>query len=344
MIRWGSRTWQAWVAYWDEREPPVVLGLVRILFAACVVADFATIGRLGLVHPLMTVAEVGGLSDALLRDSIPLYHRLLPGLVESGWILWGVLLASSLTLLLGLYTRVSAAVLLVAWAQYASLEPYGDRGVDMLCRLVLAVLVFAPADRWGSVDAWRRTGSVWGSGAPEPSWARKLLVGQLVLVYFTAGITKVGVTWWPWGHASALYYALQDPAVAAFDFGFLRQMAWFRVAQVGALTTLLYQISYPTVLLLMWWRRHPGRGGPIAAFCSRYRLELLWIGAGALFHVVLATVMNLGTFPWVMLALYPVWFSATEWQEIGRGVRNLLLACIVGASPDGQGGWRRRSR
>lgn len=323
MMSWLQRTWSRWVDFWDEREQPYAIALVRILLGLCLVYDFGYIASLGLVEPLFGVAEVGGLSDGAMRDKTPLFYDILPATTGSAWLLWGTLFTASVTFTLGLFTRTSALVLVVAWVQFAAIMSYSDRGIDTLCRLVLAMMVFSPAGAWASLDAWRRTGSVWGNGEPEPAWARKLLIGQLVLMYFSAGMLKTGYSWWPWGGSTALYFALQDPAVGAYDFTWLRDApVSFFLVQLGAFATLVYQWTYPVVLLLMWWRRNPGRGGAVAAFANRWRLEFLWVGTGALFHLILALVMNLGIFPWAMLALYPVWLHPREWKQLWEGVRN----------------------
>ena len=314
----------------DEREHPRSVALVRILLGLCLVYDFGLIGQLGIVDALFGVAESGGLSDAYMRDELPWYYEVMPGTVSSARGLWVVLMVGSITLTLGWMTRLSALVVLVAWIQFAFILPYSDRGIDSLCRMILALLVFAPAGQWLSVDAWRRTGSMWGDGALELAWARKLIIGQLVLMYFSAGILKSGLTWWPWGGASALYFALQDPAVGAFNYPFLRYQPFFFFTQVGATTTLAYQLTYPVVLLLMWWRRNPGHGGWVAAFANRYRLEFLWVFTGGLFHLILAATMELGIFPWAMLALYPAFLHPREWAAVWETVRNVALGAISG--------------
>lgn len=323
-----ARLWERVVAFWDEREPPWALGLVRILLGLCLVYDFGYIAVLGMVDGLFGVAEIGGLSDALMRDTLPWYYDVVPATAQTARLLWGVLLGASITFTLGLFTRTSALVIVVAWVQFAGILPYADRGIDTLCRMVLCLMVFAPSGAWASVDAWLSTGSVWGDGSLKLAWARKLLMGQLVLMYFSAGILKTGFTWWPWGGSTALYFALQDPAVGAYEFTWIRSQPAFFLVQMGAFTTLLYQWTYPVVLLLMWWRRHPGRGGWLGGLANRYRLEFLWVGTGALFHVILAVVMNLGIFPWAMLALYPVWLHPREWKSLWEAARNLVWSWL----------------
>ncbi|MBX2802990.1 MAG: HTTM domain-containing protein [Myxococcales bacterium] len=321
-----QRWWHAWVDFWDEHEHPRSIALVRIALGLCVLYDFLEIWRLGLVVPLFGVTEVGGLSDALLREGTPLYYALVPATVGSAQILHACIVVAAISFTLGFFTRTSALVLVVAWSQFASILPYSDRGIDSLCRLVLTVFAFARAGGWLSVDAWIRTGTVWGDGQLVAAWPRRLLIGQLVLMYFSAGILKTGITWWPMGDFAALYYALQDPAVAAYDFSFARHQPYYFVTQLGTATTMLYQLTYPLVFLLMWWRRHPERAGRWGQWANRYRLEFLWIGTGATFHVVLAGVMNLGIFPWAMLALYPSWLHPDEWVQLHARLRRRWAA------------------
>jgi hypothetical protein len=316
--------WRDWADFWDEREHPASLSLVRVLLGACWTYDLFHIWRMDLVLPLFGVGEIGGFSDALMRDDTPLFYRIFPGTEWAARGLHATMALSALSILVGFFTRTSCLVLLCTWAMFVDVLPYADRGIDTLSRLALIVLMFSSAGSWLSADAYMRTGSVWGTGEHILASPRRLLVLQLVLMYFAAGASKVGVTWWPMGHAAALYFALQDPAVAAWDFSYLRDQPFFFFSQVGTTGTMLYQWTYPTVLLLMWFRRNPGRGGRLAAFAVRWRLEWLWIGIGGIFHFALAVTMNLGIFPWAMLAMYPVWFHPEELLWLGRTLRARL--------------------
>jgi hypothetical protein len=313
------QAWKDWEAFWDEREHPISMALVRILLGLCWVYDLLNIWRLDLVIPLFGVGEVGGFSDALMREAgPPLFYRILPGTEASAIGLHAVMTLAALSITVGVFTRTSCLVLLVAWAQFVEILPYADRGIDTLSRLALLVLMCSGAGKTLSVDAVARTGRLAGDGTPIFAYARRLLILQLVVMYFGAAVQKVGITWWPMGHFAALYYSLQDPAVAAWDFSYLRQQPYFFLTQVGTAGTILYQGSYPLVLLLLWWRRHPYSGGRIARFANRWRLEWIWILIGGFFHVALAVTMNLGIFPWAMLALYPIWLTPDEWLAVFR--------------------------
>lgn len=323
--------WATWVAFWDETEHPVSLSLVRILLGACWTYDLFHMWRLDLVIPLFGVGEVGGFSDALMRDNTPLYYRLFPGTVWSAQVLHAAMALSSLSIFFGFFTRTSCLVLITTWAMFVDVLPYADRGIDTLSRLTLIVLLFSSSGQYLGMDALIRTGSLWGDGdkARILCAPRRLLVLQLVLMYFAAGASKIGITWWPMGHYAALYFALQDPAVAAWNFSYLRSQPFFFFTQIGTSVTMLYQWTYPMVLVLAWWRRNPGRGGRFAAWATRVRLEWVWIGIGGIFHLTLAMTMNLGIFPWAMLALYPVWFLPDELLAIGHRIRDAFARRVA---------------
>ncbi|MEQ1565712.1 MAG: HTTM domain-containing protein [Myxococcota bacterium] len=315
-----ARAWADWEAFWDEREHPISLVLVRILLGACWLYDFVNIWRLRLVIPLFGVAEVGGFSDALMRENTPWFYQLFPGTPLTARLLHAAMTLAALCLTVGFGTRISAAVLLFCWATFVEVIPYADRGIDTLSRLTLIVLMFSQAGRAWSVDALIRTGSFFGDGNSIPAWPRRMLILQLVLMYFSAGVSKVGLTWWPMGHFAALYFALQDPAVAAWDFSYVRRQPFFLMTQIGSAGTMVYQWTYPMVLVLMWGAR-TGRGGCALQWAVRHRLEWVWIAIGGVFHGALAISMNLGIFPWAMLALYPIWVRPDEFLALAERVR-----------------------
>jgi hypothetical protein len=319
--------WTRWVGFWGEQEHPRSLGAVRVLLGLCWVYDLLHVWNVGLVLPLFGVHPAGGLADAWYRDDKPLIYDLLPPLAEVAYGHHLVMTLAAVAFTLGFFTRTSALVLLVAWAQWAWVLPYTDRGIDVLSRIVLFGMVFAPAGATWSLDALWRTGSVFGRADDRVgAWARRLLLVQIVWMYFSAGILKTGLSWWPMGGCLALYYALQDPAVAAFDFGFARHAPWLQITQIGTLGTLIEQWTYPAVLWLMWLRYTADRGGRLREVLNRHHYEWLWIAAGLMFHLSLALVMNLGIFPWAMLALYPAFFHpddlAAGWRRVTGWARS----------------------
>lgn len=327
----AGRLWTGWARLWAGTEHPRTLALVRILLGAVIAWDFVEIGRLGLVVPLMAGPDAGGMSVAVTRVAPPWFTAVFGGSVGAAFGLYALLVGACAAFTAGAGTRVAAAVLVLAWAQFARILPAADRGIDTLCRDVLLVYVFAQGGAWASVDARIRTGSWWGDGSEVPAWPRKLLILQLVAMYFLAGVQKSGIHWYPPGHLAALYFILQDPAIARYDFRWLGGQPWFALTQLGTAATVVFQDSYPIVLVLRWLRATSDRGGRLRAFAVRYpRLEWLWIGTGAMFHVSLAVTCELGIFPFAMLALYPAWLHPDQLAAIAPG---WLRRLTVGAPP-----------
>jgi hypothetical protein len=306
--------WQEIVRFWGETEAGTSMALVRIGVALCVVYDLLHIWRLQLVVPLFVAEEYGGWSHVLSRSSWPPWTYLFGASEASGVALHAAMTLAAVALVVGFRTRTAAAALLLLWIQWTGILPTGDRGIDQLIRNILVVMVLGDFGRTLSVDALARTGR-WIDPTPTPAWPRRLVLGQMILMYTSAGFMKSGLTWWPMGGFAALYFALQDPSVAAYDFAWTRDQPWFFFTQIGTASTIVYQCTYPLVLLLFWWRRYPERAGRIGRIANRYRLEWIWLIVGAWFHVNLGLVMNLGIFPWAMLALYPAWFSADDWHR-----------------------------
>jgi hypothetical protein len=299
VIRW-------WVDAWSREERPEVLGLVRAGVGFVILGDLLEVWRLGLVVPLMAGPAAGGLAggrggwwaDLVGTDA-----------AAAGW-LHLAMVGLALALALGLGSRVAAFGLMLLSAQWAQLLPEGDRAIDLLLRNALLVLALSSAGEAWSVDAWLSTGSARGSGRPRPAWPRYLLVLQIVVMYFTAGVQKYGQHWWPWGGFSALYVILHDWSYARGSFDWLGHEPFYASTRLATAVTLVWQWSYPIVLLHYFPPTRPA--GRFRAAFERYRMHWWWIAIGALFHVLIAATMQLGIFPYGMLALYPVFLHPDE--------------------------------
>lgn len=305
-----------WIALWDRREAPTVLAAVRIGVGIVLLLDFLTLWRLGLVVPLMAGHEHGGLSRMAGTSGEPWWYTLFGDSVASAqWLHVGLVLAS-LCMTLGWFSRASALVLMLLYAQTEQILPEADRAIDMLLRNVLMILGLSSCGATWSLDALWRTGRLQGDGEPVPAWPRYLLVVQIVVMYFTAGVQKYGQHWWPWGGYSALYVILQDWAMARARFGWLEHQPLYAFTQLSTFVTMVFQWTYPIVLVHYF----PGRGAPgrLRRAFERYHLHWVWIGVGGIFHVGIALTMELGIFPWGMLALYPVFAHPDEWAALFR--------------------------
>jgi hypothetical protein len=325
------RRWQGWVALWDHHEHPRSLALIRIGLGLCLLWDYAWMALLGLVVPILGAEGGGGWARVADRGShVPLVWQVLPETPGSAWLIWAAVVVCILGVVLGVAFPVSALGFVLLSAQTAQTLDAADRGIDTLIRNVMLLLAFSGAARTWSVDAWWRTGSWRGDGRDVPAWPRHLLIVQLVIMYFIAGIAKIGSGWTPLASYSALYVILQDVAVTRFDWSFLAHPVLYRITQICTAVTISWEYSSPLVLLMYWYRHTPDRPGRLRAFANRHRLHWWWLAVGVIFHVLIAVSLNLGIFPFAMLALYPCFVHPDEWWWVRKDARASEAPDVVG--------------
>jgi Vitamin K-dependent gamma-carboxylase len=304
-----------WIGLWSREEHPRSLALIRLIFGGVVLVDFLRLGQLGLVRSLFAAKEAGGLGDPLSRAELPWLYALLREGEAAAWLGWGICTASALLIALGLGTRLAAAALVLFWAQLALALPPSDRGIDMLMRNVALVLVFADSGATWGLGCRLRHGT-WS--APEAqrvsSWPRYLLLVQLVIVYFAAGVSKVATSWLPMGGWSALYIAMLDPAFQRVPEGWLRPL--YPLTQVGTLSTWLWEWSAPLLLLAMHFRDTRLRPGRLRAWMNRVEFLHLYLLIGATFHLGTHLTLQLGIFPFAVMALYPAAWHPDELRAL----------------------------
>ena len=302
------KLWSNFVALMDEREPATRLAMVRIALGVVLLCDLFWVEYYDLVTWLWGTTEQGGVGTASLWDMPPWSMRLLGE--HTATVMFAVVALSAFTFTLGLFTRFSNFVLLIAYAQLAAIMPTSDRGIDMIFRATLVILLFSRCGKTLSLDARRRTGAFVDESA-APAWPRHLIVLQLVWVYFTAGVHKTQSAWWPAGELSALWRVLHDPHFARFDATLLSQhVSWtYPMTQLGTAGTMIFEVLAPLFLLALYYRRTAHRPGRVRALFNRLRVREAWLLLGVSLHLGLLLTINLGIFPLGMLALYPVFLK-----------------------------------
>ncbi|MFN0250715.1 MAG: HTTM domain-containing protein [Kofleriaceae bacterium] len=321
-----SGVWVAWVAFWDRRESPTALALVRILVGVSVVGDLANTLARGLVTPLYSTAgyanAYGGWGRVLGDDPGP--------------VLFAIVLGAAIAMTLGAATRVACIVFALAGAQLAYIAPDADRGIDMIVRIVALVLALSMSHARWSVDAFvmRRVGRP--MPAEVPAWPRYLLMLQLVWIYFSGGLNKSGAEWGPLGGFRALENIVTDPNIARLPAGWIAPLT--PLARVATAATMVFELGAPLYLIAYYFadtrarlaeqlaRVGAGRVRRVFEVHVRRVFEVLrvrwvWIALGACFHVGIAITLRLGMFPYAMLALYPVLLRPEELAAIAARVR-----------------------
>lgn len=292
-----------WVAFWDRREAPVSLALVRILVTAVMLLELLAAIGCDAVGLLWAPPPFGAAKSSLAWF----------GASSAGaYALWTFAVVSCALMLLGVAYRVTSWLFVLAMVEMWRCQPAGD-GIDGLLRIVLPLLAMSGAHGVWSFDAWLRK----RRGRPPiesvPAWPRYLLVLQLVWLYFSAAHHR-GRSWGPHDGFSAIGNVLSDPHFARFTPGSLHVLS--PLMRAGTLLTMVFELSAPLLLLFTWCDRNPGRGGELGMFIRRWKLRWVWIALGVSLHLGIALTMQIGMFPFAMLALYPAFLHPDELRQL----------------------------
>jgi hypothetical protein len=265
------------VELWDRREPATALVVVRIAVAVVLLADYLWVARLGMVHAMWSPPPGGyGSADAVM------------------W--YGVVVGALVALGAGVATPVACVAFAYASARLSWAAPEGEEGSDILMRIVVVVLALSRCNARWSVDAWvmRRIGRPMATDVP--AWPRYLLMLQLVWVYFSGAHNKSSGVWGPQGGFTALANALMDPDTGRLPVGVIT--ALYPLTRVATALTMVFEWGAPVYLL---------------AYARNWkRVRWAWIGLGIAFEIGIAIGLHVGSFPFVMLALFPVLLCPEE--------------------------------
>ncbi|MDQ3300354.1 MAG: HTTM domain-containing protein, partial [Myxococcota bacterium] len=301
LVQSGRAAWRAWVALWDHREDAAALALVRICVGLVLAYDLFTIARLGLVDALYLPPPVG---------YAVAYDGWASALGWSGATVWLVATIAAACIATGTLTRVACVVFVLASAQLGHIAPDGERGIDMMLRIVVGILACSRSHARWSIDAWVRRRIGKPLAHEVPAWPRYLLLLQLLWIYVSGGLNKGGASWGPFGGFTALANILADPHVARFD------PAWVATAlpltRIATALTMAFELGAPLYLAFYYFAATRDQPGKLRALSNRLQLRWVWIALGLSFHLGIAITMRLGSFPWGMLALYPVLLMPRE--------------------------------
>lgn len=316
-----AKGWMArWAFFWDEREPPTCLALIRIMLGLVVAYDLTTLAAHGAIGWLWAPIEAGGVVSWSVADA-PLFYRLFPATAGSATLLWAGLLLSAIGVGAGCFTRASALAYVGLSVQAAIINAGADRAIDRLIRMLLLILILSPCAAVWSVDAKRATGSFRGDASPAPAWPRYLIFAQLVITYFGAGLAKGGTHWYPWGGYNALYLTLRDPILSSVSPRWLDSTLSHVMTQFATAVTHLWELGAPLLLLAAYYRRTPERPGGFRRIFLCVPVRELYVAVGVVFHLSLAVTLRLGIFPFAMLACFPAFFRPSELERALRACR-----------------------
>jgi hypothetical protein len=200
---------QAWHRFWFEPTSPAPVCVYRILVGLIALAN----GLLYSPDVLFWFGPHGALSMNTwhaIDDSTNINLFVWFGHSDIAVLcLFWVYMLAALFLTIGLCTRLSTVVAWMLTVSFHARNPFMWHSVDVLLRVVLFTLIFAPAGARLSVDSLLRRR--FSRDKPQElycPWAQRLLQILQACIYFRGFWGKLGgATWW---QGSAVYFATQS--------------------------------------------------------------------------------------------------------------------------------------
>lgn len=198
----------------------------------------------------------------------------------------------SFLILIGLWYRLSTILFFFGFTYVFLLDQTQYLNHFYLISLISLILIFVPAHRSASIDAWWRPRL---RSETVPAWALWALRAQMGIAYFYAGVAKVNVDWLR-GEPMRMWLANREDLTLAGPF-----------LPVGRLFTeepVVYFFTYGGLLLdllivpaLLWRRTRP------YAFA-----------AALMFHLMNSVLFKIGIFPWFAIVATLLFFSP-DWPR-----------------------------
>ena len=219
---------------------------------------------------------------------------------------FAVAIGAFAALTVGLFTRWSAALSLVAFSSLAHRNPYVLIGGDYVLGSMLLWMQVLPIADCFSLDAFLRRRSrrelsdAGSTSRSRPSIAALGVFLQLGLIYLASAWQKTGSTWWQDGTALSHVLGMQRFLHPGAELVGRLPESWLALMTRAVLV--FEYLVLPLILLPMarpWPRR-------VALF-----------GLAAL-HLGIASVLDTGVFSITMLACLPLLLSSQDWDCVLR--------------------------
>ncbi|MCP3165718.1 HTTM domain-containing protein [Myxococcus qinghaiensis] len=206
----------------------------------------------------------------------------------------------------GLFYRATTVLLFVAFTYVQLVDVSNYLNHYYLVSLLLGLLVFVPAHRAFSVDAWRRPAL---RSDTLPAWCTLLLRFQVTVVYVFAGLAKLTSDWLL--HAQPLSIWLSARTSLPW-VGPLLEQRW--VAYAAAWSGFLFDTT-------------------IVAFLVSRRLRPFAYGVVIVFHAATSVLFPIGMFPFIMVTAALVFFESSWPRRLGARLRGLMRRDAAPSAP-----------
>jgi hypothetical protein len=266
-------------AFFFRKEPVEGIALFRVLFSCVLLLNAILIwpnlmdfyGPLGMMEPVSPVR--------LNTLNLFYFMPLTPDTVRGVFLLYAL---TSLSLLLGLFTRLSAFLCYLALMSLHQTNHLILHSGDTAMRIILFFVALSRAGEAFSLDRWLllRKGKAPLRPRLRSPWAQRMIQIQVAFLYFSTTFLKVDGE--SWANGNAVYFTSRLWDFERFPVPFLfeqlwtmKLMTWFSLFVEGALGTLI------------WFRP----------------LRVPLVVLGILFHLLIEFTMNIPVFEWIMMCL-----------------------------------------
>lgn len=205
------------------------------------------------------------------------------------YILFALLVISSMLVTIGLFYRAAALIFFVCFTYVELIDKTTYLNHYYFISVMAFLLILVPANRYLSVDLWRKPQLY---AEYVPAWTINIFKLQLLLVYLFAGISKLNYDWL----IAAMPLKIWLPANSGIPLigGMLGK---FWVASIFSWFGALFDLCIP-FLLLRKDTRTPA-----------YIIVII-------FHLATGLLFNIGMFPYIMIAATTVFFPANTHLRI----------------------------
>lgn len=294
-----KRATDAWERFFFKPEPTSTLALVRIAvgllsfgWALSLLPDLFDFFSADGIVPEQPVGQGKGVWGLL-------------GIFESDAalvVVYLALLAGSILLTAGLFTRLAAAVVFLALLAFARRNSLVFNSGDGLLRNLAFFLALAPAGASLSLDRLRRARDRFWEFPERAPWALRLIQIQVSILYLSTVWQKVrGINW---NDGTAVSYALRIEDLERFPLPW-QVINSVQIANLATFGTLAAELS----LGILIWNRV---------------LRPYVIGLGVGMHLSIDYSIRVGFFSYAILASYLAFLSPSRASRVILGARDRI--------------------
>lgn len=198
-----------------------------------------------------------------------------------------IMIVAAVGVMIGYYYRLASIVLFLTFTYTELIDLTYYLNHYYFVSLISALMIFLPANRFFSIDAWRHPAL---TSSVVPAWTIYVIKFQLAIVYIYAGLAKINYDWL----ILALPMKIWLPASDKLPF-IGKILTWKWIPYAFSWIGMIYDCT-----IVIWLSVRKTR---IAAYISV-----------VIFHVITGILFQIGVFPIVMVAAALIFFSP-EWHE-----------------------------